>query len=130
MDAAAIAELLRQLTEFVKNFGASGVVLLLGTIILLLGAYAARCVWSWFKPHGEQIIKAHVGLVDTLREESPKTTAAMQLVSESVSQLAALKGGEKAALHHLSRAVEEIPENADRRERVKVHTTNMREALE
>lgn len=130
MDAAAFAELLKQLTEFAKNFGASGVVLLLGVLNLFLGAYAARCVWAWFKPHGEQIIKAHVGLVDTLKEESPKQTAAMQVVSESVSQLASLKGGEKVALHHMSRAIEEIPENADRRERVKVHTTNMREALE
>lgn len=123
MDPIAIAELIKQTGEFAKQFGVSAV----GLLILIGMIWRA---WAWFKPHGDQIIKAHVSLVmNTLDTETPKQSAALQALSESVSQMARLKMGETKALHHLSKAVEEVPECDDRRERVKMHTENMRKEL-
>lgn len=123
MSAEAITELLKQSGAFLTNFG-------LPTGLLVLVMFCAWRFWTWFKPHGDQILQAHVGLVETLRRETPKQTVAMQTMSESVSQLATGKKTERDALLHLSKAIEETPSDPDRRKAVKVHTDNMREALE
>lgn len=102
-----------------------------GVLGLVLAAiiYGMRCVWQWFKPHGDRIVNAHIGLVDTLREESPKQTAAAEVTSEALKQLVAGKRGETSALHHITLAIDEIPECEDQRKAVKVHTENARREL-
>jgi hypothetical protein len=114
MDADAIAGLITTLMNLADRYGI-GAVITVALIIVLL----------WLRPYLDRAFNAHITLVQTMAEESPKQTAALERVAEVTEGMK----GEKAALHHLSKGIEEIPACEDRRKAVRVHTQNARDAL-
>lgn len=114
MDAEAIAGLISTLVNAVDRFGIAAVFSVFLGVVLL-----------WIRPYLDRGFKAHIELVETLKSEAPKQTAAMETMSDAVASMQ----GEKAALHHITKGIEEIPDCEERRKAVRVHTQNARDAL-
>jgi hypothetical protein len=126
MDPTAIAEILKGITWLAEKFGVAGAVLVVG---LVLGCVVFWRVARWLAPRADAIAKSHMKLVDTATETLPQISAAATATVKSMEILVESQTLGKAAGRHLSKAIDALASD-DKREQVKVHTENMREALE
>ena len=126
MDPELINELTKLATWAAEKFGGPGAVVLAAGIF---GVFVFWRVSKWLAPRADAVVTSHIKLVNTASDTLPQISAAATATAKSMELLAESQTNGKSALRHLSKAIDAGAAD-EKREAVKVHTENMREALE